>query len=236
MATQGESKRLSFSDRHIDAQWINQCGEFPVHERCIIVNVAASPIFVESDAPSIIRPWTSTVLQHALLRNADSLIVLRILESTNIGGVVLGPKWEWFGDREPSFPRDIPLYVSSQDPVGSVTIDPRRLAGMSPSESLAIPFDVKVNLWYCPGNTDCVIHTGHKFLEVHTQIFGTGRMQKFHENDEHSLYEDVIMGPGLTHHTFAAISGDGSWKYPWHRYYGDTDCIWLAVELHAQTS
>jgi hypothetical protein len=39
-------------------------------------------------------------------------------------------------------------------------------------------------------------HAVREFLEFHTQIYGTGRMQKFHANDFNTLYEDVLMSPG----------------------------------------
>jgi len=93
---------------------------------------------------------------------------------------------------------------------------------------------LRLNLWFCPGKTDCVIHTGHPFLEVHTQIYGTGRMQKFRKRDAATLYEDVVMSPGVTHDPFMKVASSTEWVYPWHRYYADTDCIWLAIELHTR--
>jgi hypothetical protein len=29
-----------------------------------------------------------------------------------------------------------------------------------------------------------------------------------------------------------AIQGNCEFIYPWHQYYADTDCIWLAIEYH----
>jgi len=40
------------------------------------------------------------------------------------------------------------------------------------------------------------------------------------------------MPPGFTHDPFFMVGSDRSFSYPWHRYYADTDCIWMAVELH----
>ena len=28
------------------------------------------------------------------------------------------------------------------------------------------------------------------------------------------------------------LPNDRTFSYPWHRYYADTDCIWMAIELH----
>ena len=52
-------------------------------------------------------------------------------------------------------------------------------------------------------------------------------MQKFHKNDPASIYQDVFMSPGYTHEPFFDLT---SQLYPWHQYYADTDCIWLAAE------
>jgi hypothetical protein len=41
-----------------------------------------------------------------------------------------------------------------------------------------------------------------------------------------SIYQEVFMSPGYTHEPFYNDKG----KYPWHAYYADTDCIWLAIE------
>ena len=93
-------------------------------------------------------------------------------------------------------------------------------------------FDLRLNLWWSPGDTDCFIHNEHPFLEVHTQIHGGGRMQKFRERDERTIYEDVPMGIGYSHDPFCRVTGKNQWTYPWHRYYADTDAVWLAIELH----
>jgi len=59
-------------------------------------------------------------------------------------------------------------------------------------------------------------HAVREFLEFHTQIYGTGRMQKFHANDFNTLYEDVLMSPGDTHIPFASVDEEGRFFYPWH--------------------
>ena len=90
-------------------------------------------------------------------------------------------------------------------------------------------------MWFSPALTNAAIHNKHavpEFLEVHTQIYGTGRMQKFHTNDFNTLYEDVLMSPGDTHIPFASVDEEGKFFYPWHQYYADTDCIWMANEFH----
>jgi hypothetical protein len=86
---------------------------------------------------------------------------------------------------------------------------------------------VEFNLWFAGKNTNCGLHKHEVgFREVHTQVFGIGRMQKFHKNDFSSIYQDVFMSPGYTHEPFYDAAG----RYPWHQYRADTDCIWLAAE------
>lgn len=90
--------------------------------------------------------------------------------------------------------------------------------------------DIEFNLWYAAAETDCGIHNRHTFQELHTQVHGVGRMQKFQQNDPGSIYQEVFMAPGYTHEPFY----DTHCVYPWHQYYSDTDCLWLAVEFHAR--
>ena len=69
-------------------------------------------------------------------------------------------------------------------------------------------------------------------IVVHTQIYGTGRMQKFLSKDFNSIYEDVLMAPGFTHDPFAGVKDNDDIFYGWHQYYSDSDCIWMAIEYH----
>lgn len=93
-----------------------------------------------------------------------------------------------------------------------------------------------MNLWFAPAGTDCGLHDRHPFLEVHTQVQGTGRMQTFRAEDHATLRQDVLMSPGHTHDPFCDLGPDGAFRYPWHQYRADTDSLWLAVEYHARQS
>ena len=167
--------------------------------------------------------------------SAESLILIKVPEETNIGGMVLEDEWCQLTAQDPTFPKDVPLYKSPQFDVGSVEFDPYLATGST--GGAVKKYNIKVNVWFCPAKTNCGIHNNHtnhqtipKILEVHTQIYGTGRMQKFHENEFKSIYEDVIMSPGFTHDPFAGVKENGDIYYGWHQYYSDTDCIWMAIE------
>ena len=224
-------RSLSFSNDWIESVFVGAVHDTPV-EDAIVVNLSTNALHYKAGGDrGTILPWKSTILRHCTLESGDAAALLHVRQRANLGGVALG--WEWFGHRFPTFPRGTPLYISSQDDLGEIQFDPieafTQQNWISPSPRR---YQLKLNLWYTPEETDCTIHTGHKFLEVHTQILGTGHMQKFRENNQDTMYEDVLMAPGFTHDPFFTVSEDRSFNYPWHRYYADTDCIWMAVELH----
>ncbi len=231
MPESNQRRPLSFSNDWIESVLVTAVREMPV-EDAIVVNLSITAMHyrVGGDHGAIL-PWKSTILRHCTIENGETAALLHVRQRTNIGGVALG--WDWYGHRNPQFPRGTPLYISSQDEIGDVQLDPVSAFTQQASVS-ASPrrYRLKLNLWYTPEETDCGIHTGHQFLEVHTQVLGTGHMQKFRENNAETLYEDVLMPPGFTHDPFFMVGSDRSFSYPWHRYYADTDCIWMAVELH----
>ena len=231
MPETSQHRNLSFSNEWIESLLVTGARALPV-EDAIVVNLSTTPLqYSAGNDQGTIRPWKSTVLRHSMIDRADAAALLRMRRRTNLGGVALG--WEWYGHRNPQFPRGTPLYISSQDDLGEAQFDPLVVfAHETPVTISPRRYRLKLNLWYTPEETDCGIHTGHPFLEVHTQVLGTGHMQKFRENSSETLYEDVAMLPGYTHEPFFALGSDRSFRYPWHRYYGETDCIWMAIELH----
>jgi hypothetical protein len=226
---------LSFSNDWIESVLVSAMREMPV-EDAIVVNLSPTVLRYRAagEPPGVhalIPPWKSAMLRQCTIESGETAGLLRVRQRMNLGGVAL--LWDWYGHRDPGFPRTTPLYVSSQDEIGEVRLDPvaafTHETGASASPQR---YRLKLNLWYTPEETDCGIHTEHGFLEVHTQIVGTGHMQKFRENNAKTLYEDVLMPPGFTHGPFFVMGNDRSFRYPWHRYYAETDCIWMAVELH----
>lgn len=182
------------------------------------------------------KPFSCHVTGVSII-SAESLVLIKVPEETNIGGMVLEDGWCQLTAQDPTYPKDVPLYKSPQFDVGSVEFDPYLVTGQKqPSSGGAVKkYNIKVNVWFCPAKTNCGIHNHHtdpEMLEVHTQIYGTGRMQKFHEKEFKSIYEDVMMSPGFTHDPFAGVKENGDIYYGWHQYYSDTDCIWMAIEHH----
>ncbi len=231
MPQNNQRHSLSFSNDWIESFLVNAVHEMPIEE-AIVVNLSTSDLQYRAGGDhGTIAPWKSVLLRQCTIEGGERAALLHVRQLTNLGGVALS--WDWYGKRNPQFSRTTPLYISNQDDIGDVQLDPvvafTRETSISPSPRR---YRLKLNLWYTPEQTDCGIHTAHQFLEVHTQILGTGRMQKFRENNAETLYEDVTMPPGYTHDPFFTVGNDRSFSYPWHRYYADTDCVWMAVELH----
>jgi hypothetical protein len=225
-----QTRDLAFADDFIFAQLVVGPRDLVV-EDAVVVNLSPEPLITGTDHPAIVPAWKSTWLKGGTIRSGERAALLKVRQKTNLGGVIFRG-WDWLGDRIRSFPRDTPLYISPQDHVGTVTTDPFVFTNERRTPEALQEFELKLNLWWSPGDTDCFIHNEHPFLEVHTQIHGLGRMQKFRERDQATLYEDVPMPIGYSHDPFCRVTGRNRWTYPWHRYYADTDSIWLAVELH----
>lgn len=231
-ASHNRMRDLNFADDFIAAVLVENLKDFAVEDG-VVVNLSPRPMITGGKVPGIVPAWKSTTLKGGVVAQAERAAVLRMRKTTNLGGVGLRG-WDWLGNRIRSFPRDTPLYISPQDTIGEVATDPLRFTNERPNSAQEQLFTLKLNLWWSPGTTDCFIHNEHPFLEVHTQIHGLGRMQKFRERDQATLYEDVLMPVGYTHDPFCRVAGESQWEYPWHRYYADTDSIWLAIELHPQ--
>jgi hypothetical protein len=73
------------------------------------------------------------------------------------------------------------------------------------------------------------------FIEIHSQLYGHGRMQTFHCQNAVTLCEDKLMSPGYTTQvSFCTVQDADHFVYPWHQYFANTDCIWLGLEYHPQ--
>lgn len=227
-----KTRDLAFADDFITAILVEDINDYPVDDG-IVVNLSRDALVTGTDHPGIVPAWKSTWLKGGTIKTGERAAIIKVVQPTNLGGCMFRG-WDWLGNRIKSFPRDTPLFISAQDTIGKVTLDPLVFTNERRSHDAPQVFTLKVNLWWSPGDTDCFIHNEHPFLETHTQIHGTGRMQKFAERDATTLYEDVVMPIGYSHDPFCRVTGANEWTYPWHRYYADTDSVWLAVELHPE--
>jgi hypothetical protein len=201
---------LKFSEPFIKAEYVEKIVNRRISGSTIVLNVDDEfDVWIEGKP---LKPWTSSIFTNVVIPHARKLITINV-ESDLLSqkpyqyASVLKERWSSVYDIYPlPHYKGIKLWRSERQKIN----------------------DVAFNLWFAEARTDCGIHKHEQdFGEVHTQVFGIGRMQKFHENDRASIYQEVFMSPGYTHQPFYDDSGN----YPWHQYYSDTDCIWLAAEF-----
>ena len=224
------TRNLAFADQFISATLVENVVDYDVGD-AVVINISPSPMITGHEHAAIVPAWKSTSLKGGRIRSAERAALIKVIQPTNLGGCMFRG-WDWLGNRVKSFPRDTPLFISPQDEIGAVSLDPEVFTNERIRPETSQSFILKLYLWWAPGDTDCFIHNEHPFLETHTQIHGAGRMQKFRQRNHKTLYEDVPMAIGYSHDPFCRVTGQNQWTYPWHRYYSDTDSVWLAIELH----
>lgn len=226
---------LKFSSPRINAQLVQNVRHRFVPGRAIVINPSPEHAPINGDPTHGVPAMSSTTLVDTYVDHADSLIVIKADDSISADSIASEPTWLPYSEIERSFPCDIPLWKSASDRIGTVSFDPAEFirASSSPGPTL---FDINVNLWFSPPETSCLIHNQHHFIEVHTQILGNGRMQKFKTASDTSQYEDQPMAPGNTVAPFCGTGTGSTFSYPWHQYYSDTACVWMAIEYLPESS
>lgn len=231
---------LSFSTEALRATVTQPGDKVPLRSPALVVNPTEKPLIVRTGIPLVVPPLQSALLDDVTLEHPAPLLLITGGPDLELPG--LGQRAGWFriGD-DPAlaagsgegipFPSTTPLWRSPAEELGVVKV-PAELLGVPSTARTPVPLRLRANLWFAPAGTDCHIHRKHDFLEVHTQVAGHGRMQKFHAQDVSTRYQDVPLEAGSTHAPFGAYDDNGTWTYPWHRYWAETDCVWLALEYH----
>lgn len=116
-----------------------------------------NPLITGTDHPAIIPAWKSTWLRGGTIRSGGRAAIIKVVQPTNLGGCMFRG-WDWLGNRIKSFPRDTPLFISAQDSIGTVVTDPRVFTNERKLPEEPQEFELKLNLWWSPGDTDCFIH------------------------------------------------------------------------------
>lgn len=203
-------KTLRFSEPFLTAEHVSYTENYQLDRSSIVINIDLDPLEIgEIDLPSM----KSIICAKTTIDKVKSMIIISIADEIFLGSnakidtEIIKNSWKHVYDlyNLPQL-KNIPLWKSEKAKIGNA----------------------EFNLWYAPAGTDCGLHKIHDFLEVHTQIYGVGSMQKFHHNNMNSIYQEVYMSPGYSHDPFFTNTG----KYPWHQYHAYTDCIWLAIEQH----
>jgi hypothetical protein len=232
MAEVNRTREFSFSNSWISCTLIESVQDLNISS-AIVVNLSPQPAsYHAGEFCGTILPFQSRQLKECTVTVAERLGVFTVGTAENLGGLAL--IWEWFGDCYSGFNRETPLYVSPQEEVAEIHFNPAEFFSFDGSADWTgvHQYRLKLNLWYAPALTDCSIHCEHSFLEVHTQIAGTGHMQKFRTGEATTIFEDLIVPPGSTHEAFFQFNRDRGFYYPMHRYFSQTDCVWMAIEFH----
>ncbi|WP_321363768.1 hypothetical protein [uncultured Celeribacter sp.] len=148
----------------------------------------------------------------------------------------------WSQYQYPNGMAPLPLWISNQIHLAKpVELDPWAMAGLqAPINAKPLDYELYANLWWLPAGSDAGIHAAHhrNFLEVHTQLTGFGRMQKFRDLDTPQagsgerplllpvggdmtpfdtgdafpgLYEETRLAPGATHLPMPLVTEYDAW-------------------------
>ena len=202
-------RTLRFSEAFVKVEYVANAEHLRIDPKTTVLNLGDTDVDI---AGTRLRPLTSSIYSRIAIPRATRLLLISVHSESSFCSPFphashITAKWTHVHTLIPRADlKDTKLWRSAKDRVDSM----------------------EFNLWYAAAATDCGIHNTHDFRELHTQVFGLGRMQKFHEKDRGTMYQQVFMAPGYTHEPFY----DKHCVYPWHQYYSDTDCVWLAVELH----
>lgn len=227
--TEFKRRPIAFSGKFVTAELIENARDIQVDG--VVTNLSNEKMLIGGDVPGVIPPWKSTILRGGTIARAERASVVNVPSDTNLGGLPFDG-WDWFGNRMAEFPRHTPLYISPKDTVGSVEVNPWLFANHPEPHNEVARYDIQLNLWWSPPNTDAGIHNTHDFLEIHTQIYGKGRIQIFTDQTGSKLYRELSTAPGDTHDPILQVKGLHEYHYPWHRGWTDESCIWMAIELH----
>lgn len=228
-------RELCFSGSVVKAHLLFEPKDYYLANEAFVVNPGSDYAAIREDLGHGIPPLSSTRLCNVHLSSHYPLILLQMPEQQDILRIRSQPGWRRFKFSVENLLPSPELWCSSQDNAYTLLIStdddlpPHIRSAFGP----AARFELKLNLWFAPAGTHCVIHKQHEFMEIHTQIAGTGYMQKFHNDTYRSLYEAIGMMPGFsTSQPFCVANGESDFSYPWHQYYAETDCIWMAIEYH----
>ena len=224
---------LDFRTGGISATILSAVVEHRITGRAIVVNLGPAEAFVHGDHNTACPPLQSVMVVDAQI-SGSHLAVFEIIDNPSVIAADARAKWCDFY-RSNGAVGDFPeLLRSPRFNVGRIALDKSAMLRQPELPAGESEFDVFLNLWFSPAGTACGIHNEHDFLEVHTQLTGHGRMQKFRSKTAETLYEEYLLSAAVTNPATFCNANGTRFEYPWHQYFADTDCVWLAVEYHAR--
>lgn len=205
-------KILSISEPFVTVEHVSFVDNFQVDGKSIVVNIDLDPVTIDDVELTSLK---SVVCAHTTIDRLINALVITMPDNefqapnSDVDLDIIRNGWQHIYElTNAEHLKNTDLWRSEKSRIGRL----------------------ELNLWFALPGTNCGMHNDHRFLEVHTQIYGIGRMQKFRTKDPDSLYQEVYMAPGYSHDPFYSNTG----QYPWHQYHADTECIWMAIEHHVQ--
>jgi len=201
-------KILHFCDPFYTIKIVSEDNQYAVGNKSIIVNLGEKDIMVKGMPLARLK---STIVTNVMVKGLQRALVIE--------------DYERKGDTSRLFAEIKKQWRMMYDLTGQERHKGVRL-WRSPKQRID---NIEINLCCIDAQVDSGLHREHssRFREVHTQLLGYGKMQKFEENDPRTLYQEVILAPGLTHDPFYNEHD----VYPWHQYQSISDAIFMAIEI-----
>lgn len=200
---------LQFCEPFFTIKTLHNEQEYRVGEKSIVINLSDSAIKVKDKRLDYLK---STIVTRITIENLQKAIIVEEYEKNK--------------DHDRLFEE-----IKKQWPMMYDMTKQERHKGIllwrSPKEKIF--GNTEINLCYIAANVSTGPHKTHilNFTEVHTQLLGIGKMQKLEENDYSTLYQEVVLAPGITHEPFYNEQAE----YPWHQYQSVTDAIYMPIEI-----
>ncbi|MCG8306249.1 MAG: hypothetical protein MI975_02580 [Cytophagales bacterium] len=200
-------KTLGFSEPFLAVEHISYEENYEIADKSIVINMDLDPL--ETEGMNL--PYLKSILcANTVIEKVKNLIVISIANLDYLGN-------------NPEVDREI--IKNGWQHIFTLTNDERlRNTELWRSEKKRIG-GTELNLWYATAGTNCGMYHIDELAEIHTQIYGIGRMQTYRTKNFNSLSREIYVSPGHTYDPFYPSQE----KSTWHQYYADTDCIWLGI-------
>jgi hypothetical protein len=201
-------KQLKFSIPFYTIQFVDNEIEYKINHTSIVINLGERGILVKDSPLGCLK---STIVRNVTIKDIQRALVIEDYEGNR-------DHPELFAKIQKAWP--LMYETTGQERFKGVPV--RR----SPKEKIG---NIELYLFYVSAMTDVGLHKEHSHREVHTQLLGYGKMQKFEEKNYDTLYQEEILAPGYTHVPFYTEEN----IYPWHQYQSISDSIYLYVIIEA---
>lgn len=203
--------KLNFAEPFFNVEYVEGEKEYFIKEKSLVFNFSRKEEELIYVKKLPVLPLKGTIVENVAVSDVASALIIKDYDRHAADPTYWASiKATWptlFAISGLERHRGIPYYKSPQ-----VTVGGRR-----------------INLCYAEAMSPSGKHQTHvpDFDEVHAQILGFGKMQKFDTNEDITFYQEVIMAPGIVHDKFYDENGE----YPWHQYCSITDCVYMPIEI-----